>query len=61
MKKKVKEKEIKELIKKLRKINPYIDYNIFKSMENINLKQILGYKDEDKKYFFLDDYNDKEN
>ncbi len=54
-----KRKEIKELIKNLRKINPYIDYNIFKSMENININQILGYKNEDRKYFFLDDYDKK--
>ena len=58
---KSKRKELKKLINNLRKTNPYIDYNIFKSMENINLNQVLGYKDEDKKYFFLDDYNDKEN
>ena len=57
---KSKRKEIKKLINHLRKRNPYIDYNIFKSMENINLNQILGYKDEDKKYFFLDDYDKKE-
>ena len=57
---KSKRKEIKKLINHLRKRNPYIDYNIFKSMENINLNQILGYKGEDKKYFFLDDYDKKE-
>ena len=56
---KSKRKEIKHLINNLRKINPYIDYNIFKSMENINLNQILGYKNENKKYFFLDDYDKK--
>lgn len=54
---KSKRKEIKNLIANLRKINPYIDYNIFKSMENINLKQILGYKNDQEKYFFLDDYD----
>lgn len=56
---KSKRKEIKKLINNLRKINPYIDYNIFKSMENINLNQILGYKNENKKYLFLDDYDKK--
>jgi len=55
-----KKKEIKKLINNLRNINPYIDYNIFKSMENINLNQILGYKNDDYKHFFLDDYNKKE-
>ena len=56
---KSKRKEIKKLINDLRKINPYIDYNIFKSMENINLTQILGYKKEEEKYFFLEDYDEK--
>lgn len=53
---KSKRKEIKKLIKELSKINPYIEYNIFKSMENINLEQILGYKDKDQKHYFLDNY-----
>lgn len=57
---KSKRKEIKKLINDLRKVNPYIEYNIFKSMENINLTQILGYKKDNTKYYFLDDY-DKEN
>ena len=53
---KSKRREIKRLINNLRKINPYIEYNIFKSMENINLTQILGYKKDEYKYSFLDDY-----
>ena len=53
---KSKRREIKRLINDLRKINPYIEYNIFKSMENINLTQILGYKKDEYKYSFLDDY-----
>ena len=55
---KSKRKEIKKLIDDLRKVNPYIEYNIFKSMENINLTQILGYKKDNYKYYFLDDYED---
>jgi len=51
-----KRKEIKKLIKELRVKNPYIEFNIFKSMENINLTQILGYKKNKDKYYFLDDY-----
>ena len=53
---KSKRKEIKKLISELREKNPYIDYNIFKSMENINLNQVLGYRQDNKKYYFLDDY-----
>ncbi len=54
---KSKRKEVKKLINNLSKVNPYIEYNIFKSMENINLTQILGYKKDNYKYSFLDDYN----
>ena len=52
-----KRKEMKELIKKLRKSNKNIDYNIFKSMSNINLNCILGYHKDGQNYNFLDDYD----
>ena len=52
-----KRKEIKELIKKLRKINNRIDYNIFKSMDNLNLDCVLGVKSNGKYKSFLDDYD----
>ena len=52
-----KRKEIKELIKKLKKINKNIDYNIFKSLGNINMNCILGYHKDGKKYSFLDEYD----
>lgn len=53
-----KRKEIKELIKSLKKINPEIDNNIFKAMDNINMNCILGYK-KDKDYVsFLDNYDE---
>ncbi len=52
-----KRKEIKELIKNLRKNNKDIDYNIFKSMSNINLDAILGYHKSKEKYSFLDKYD----
>ena len=53
-----KRKEMKELIKNLRKNNPNVDYNIFKALENVNMDRILGWSKEGKKYSFLDDYND---
>ena len=52
-----KRKEMKELIKKLRQNNKNIDYNIFKSMSNINMNCILGYHKDGKKYSFLDEYD----
>ena len=55
-----KRKEIKELIKDLKKINPQIDYNIFKSSDNVNMNCILGYKKNKIYHSFLDDYDKKE-
>ena len=52
-----KRKEIKNLIKELKKTNPNVDMNIFTSMSNINLNCALGYKKGDKKYTFLDEYD----
>ena len=49
-------KEIKELIKKLRKTNESIDQNIFNAMSNININCILGWHDDKEKHFFLDNY-----
>ena len=54
-----KRKEIKELIKKLREVNPNIDSNIFKSMDNVNLSCVLGTKRNGEYRSFLEDY-DKE-
>ena len=53
-----KRQEMKRLIEQFRKTNPYIEQNIFKSVENINLSTVIGYYKEDKKYNFLDDYNE---
>lgn len=51
-----KRKEIKELIKELKKINPEIDNNIFKAYDNININCILGYHDLSDKHSFMDDF-----
>ena len=47
---------VKKLIEDLKKDYPNIDINIFKSMENVNLNMVLGYKKKDKKYNFIDEY-----
>ncbi len=51
--------EIKKLIKDLKKKNPNVDMNIFTSMSNVNLNCVLEYKKGDKKYSFLDEYDNK--
>ena len=55
-----KREEIKQLIKYLRKNNKNADYNIFKSIDNINLDCVLGYKINREKFSFLDNYSDKD-
>ena len=50
---------IKHLIAELKKDNPYIENNIFKSAFNVNLDTIIGYHRKEVTYNFLDDY-DKE-
>ena len=49
--------KIKNLIKKLKKDNPNIEYNIFKSSENVNIETLLGYKKKNEKHSFLENYN----
>ena len=51
-----KRREIKELIKSLKQKNKYIDMNIFRSVENVNIDAIIGYKKGTEKYNFLDNY-----
>ena len=57
---KSKRMEIKQLIAKMKEINPYVESNIFKSVENVNLKTIIAYKKDGVKHSFLDTY-DQEN
>ena len=52
-----KRKEIKEQIKKLKEVNPNIDRNIFKSLDNINLNCVLGYTKNKEKHSFLETYD----
>lgn len=51
-----KRKEMKKLIEHYRKVNRYIENNIFNSVANINLDAIIGYRKGNQKYQFLDDY-----
>ena len=47
--------EIKNLIAKLKETNPLVESNIFGSVENINLKKIMGYQKDGVRKTFLDD------
>ncbi|WP_425590427.1 tRNA 2-thiocytidine biosynthesis TtcA family protein [Acetobacterium malicum] len=52
-----KRQEMKTLLKKFRQTSPYIESNIFKSVENVNLNTIISYKQDGIKHHFLDDYD----
>ena len=50
--------EIKKLIAELKKTNPFVEGNIFKSVENVNLVTVVGYKAKGVRHNFLDTYDD---
>ena len=49
--------EVKRLIAELKKINPYVEGNIFKSVENVNLSTVIAYKQDGVRRSFLDSYD----
>ena len=49
--------EIKELIRTLKQSNPYVEGNIFKSVENVNLDTVVAYKQKGEKHTFLEGYD----
>ena len=48
--------EMKRLIKELKKVNRNADYNIYKSLDNVNLNCVLGTKKNGVYKSFLEDY-----
>ncbi len=50
--------EIKHLIRDLKKTNPFVEGNIFKSVENVNLSTVIAYKQNGVKHHFLESYDD---
>ena len=50
--------EIKHLIRELKKTNPFVEGNIFKSVENVNLSTVIAYKQNGVKHHFLESYDD---
>ncbi len=49
-----KRQEVKRLIAELKKTNPYVEANIFKSTENVNLSTVIGYKKDGVRHRFTD-------
>lgn len=50
--------EIKKLIAELKKVNPFVESNIFKSVENVNLSTIIAYKKDGVRHHFLESYDE---
>ena len=50
--------ETKKLIAELKKTNPFIEKNIFRSTENVSKQTILGLKDKGVKHSFLEWYDE---
>jgi tRNA(Ile)-lysidine synthase TilS/MesJ/rhodanese-related sulfurtransferase len=49
--------EVKKLIKQLKETNPFIESNIFKSVENVHLDTIIAYKEKGVVHNFLERYD----
>lgn len=48
--------EVKKLIAEMKKTNPFVESNIFKSVENVNLSTVIAYKEQGIRHHFLDQY-----
>ena len=48
--------ETKKLIARLKEENPFVEANIFKSVENVNLSTVVAYKKDGVRHSFLDEY-----
>ncbi len=48
--------EVKNLIAEMKKTNPFVEGNIFKSMENVNINTVVAYKKDGVRHHFLEEY-----
>ena len=55
-------REMKRLIAQMKQHNKNVDINLFRSMHNVNLATVVGYRmgDDDELHSFLEKYNEKE-
>ena len=54
-----KRQEIKALIRELKKTNPDVEARIFRSVENVSLDAVIGYKTGGVRHSFLDGYEER--
>ena len=48
--------EVKYMIAQMKKNNPFVESNIFRSVENVNLDTVIGYKQGGVRHHFIDEY-----
>lgn len=53
-----KRQEIKNMIREMSKVNPQVESNIFRSVENVNVDTVIAYKKDGVKHNFLESYDD---
>lgn len=51
--------EVKRMIAEMKKTNPFVEGNIFKSVENVNLNTIIAYKQNGIRHHFVDSYDER--
>lgn len=51
--------ETKHLIKELKKVNPFVESNIFNSVGNVHIDTMIAYKKDGQRHHFLDEYDTK--
>ncbi|MDO4521755.1 MAG: ATP-binding protein [Eubacteriales bacterium] len=49
--------DVKQLIAQMKKTNPFVESNIFRSVENVNLSTVVAYKKDGVKHHFLETYD----
>ncbi|MCD8054348.1 MAG: ATPase [Lachnospiraceae bacterium] len=55
-----KRQEVKNLIREMKKTNPFVESNIFRSVENVNLATVIAYKKDGVTHRFTDGYDGEE-
>jgi len=55
-----KRQEIKMLLKELRAVNPAVDMNIFRSVENVNLQTLISYHIGKEYHHFLENFQEED-
>ncbi len=55
-----KRQEVKQLLKKLKKENPYVEENVFSSIHSLQVDTMVGWKYRGQKHSFLEFFDEKE-